>query len=117
MITSSSGRTKAMEGVPVWIAFAVAATAPILGILGFWMNLSSRLTKAELMAEEAGREAKEASERSTVLAASFGLYREHIASNYIHRDVMREVEDRLMQAIDRLADRLDRVLEKQDRAR
>lgn len=117
MITSSSGRTKAMEGVPVWIAFAVAATAPILGILGFWMNLSSRLTKAEVDSEEAKKEAASALEKAAVLSASFGLYREHIAANYIHRDVMREVEDRLMQAIDRLGDRLDRVLEKQDRAR
>jgi hypothetical protein len=115
MITLSSGRNKTMEGVPVWIAFAVAATAPILGILGFWMNLSSRLTKAELTADEADKAAKDASDKASVLSASFGLYREHIASNYIHRDVMREVEDRLMQAIDRLADRLDRVLERSDR--
>ena len=106
-----------MEGVPGWIAFVVAATAPILGIVGFWMNLSSRITKAEVVAEEADKEAKSASEKAAILSASFGLYREHIAANYIHRDVMREVEDRLMQAIDRLADRLDRVLEKQDRAR
>jgi hypothetical protein len=106
-----------MDGVPTWIAFAVAATAPMLGIVGFWMNLSSRLTKAEVTAEEAEKEAKNASEKAAVLSASFGLYREHIAANYIHRDVMREVEDRLMQAIDRLADRLDRVLEKSDRTR
>lgn len=106
-----------MEGVPVWIAFAIAATAPILGVVGFWMNLSSRITKAEITAEEAKKEASESAEKSSILSASFGLYREHIAANYIHRDVMREVEDRLMQAIDRLADRLDRVLEKQDRTR
>lgn len=101
--------------VPTWITFALASVVPLLAIIGFWMNLSSRLTKAELVADEAQREAKAAGDKSAVLSASFGLYREHIASNYIHRDVMREVEDRLMQAIDRLADRLDRVLERSDR--
>lgn len=103
--------------MPVWLAFALASIVPLLGIIGFWMNVSSRLTKAEMDSEEAKKEASNASEKATVLSASFGLYREHIAANYIHRDVMREVEDRLMQAIDRLADRLDRVLEKSDRTR
>lgn len=79
------------------------------------MNISSRLTKAELLAEEASKESLNATEKSTILSAAFALYRENIAANYIHRDVMREVEDRLMQAIDRLADRLDRVLERSDR--
>ena len=105
-----------MEGVPVWLVFAVAVTAPLLGVIGFWMNLSSRLTEAEINANKANKESKDASDKVAVLSAAFGLYREHIAANYIHRDVMREVEDRLMQAIDRLADRLDRVLERQDRA-
>jgi hypothetical protein len=36
------------------------------------------------------------------------LYREQIARDYIHREVMREVEDRLTGAIDRLGERLDR---------
>jgi hypothetical protein len=106
------------ESVPIWLGFAVALVAPMLGIIGFWMNISSRLTAAESDAKTAKDDAEEASRKAEVLSASFGLYREHIASNYIHRDVMREVEDRLMQAIDRLADRLDRVLEsKQDRTR
>ncbi len=101
--------------MPVWLGFMLASIVPLLGIIGFWMNISSRLTKAEVDSEKASKDAKEASEKSTVLSASFGLYREHIAANYIHRDVMREVEDRLMQAIDKLTHRLDRVLERSDR--
>lgn len=101
--------------MPVWLAFMLASIVPLLGIVGFWMNLSSRLTKAEVTADEAKKKADEAAEKAAILSASFGLYREHIAANYIHRDVMREVEDRLMQAIDRLASRLDRVLERSDR--
>lgn len=103
------------ETMPVWATFLLAGVVPLLALIGFWMNISSRLTKAEVTADEAQKEAKESSDKAAVLSASFGLYREHIASNYIHRDVMREVEDRLMQAIDRLADRLDRVLERSDR--
>lgn len=101
--------------VPVWFTLIVASILPVLAILGFWMNLSSRITKAEVMAEEASKESAAATEKVGILNSTFGLYREHVAANYIHRDVMREVEDRLMQAIDRLADRLDRVLERSDR--
>ena len=76
------------------------------------MTLSSRLTKAEVIAQDAIDDAKEANEKATLLSASFALYREQIAREYIHREVMREVEDRLTQAIERLGDRLDRVLER-----
>jgi hypothetical protein len=101
-----------MNEVPQWASFAVALTVPAIAILGFWMSLSSRLTKAEVTALEAKDDAKEASEKAALLSASFALYREQIAREYIHREVMREVEDRLTQAIERLGDRLDRVLER-----
>lgn len=101
-----------MTDIPPWVGIVIAAIVPAIAIIGFWMTLSGRLAKAEIIAEEAKDDAKEANEKATLLSAAFGLYRENIAANYIHRDVMREVEDRLMQAIDRLADRLDRVLER-----
>jgi len=101
-----------MIEVPQWATFAVALIVPGLAILGFWMTLSSRLTKSEVMAEDAKKDAAEANEKATLLSASFSLYREQIAREYIHREVMREVEDRLTQAIERLGDRLDRVLER-----
>ena len=47
-----------------------------------------------------------------IQSAAFPLYREQIAREYIHREVMREVEERLTAAIDRLGDRLDRALER-----
>lgn len=103
------------EAMPIWATFLLAGVMPLIAVIGFWMNISSRLTQAQVDAEDASERAKEANEKATLLSASFGLYREHVAANYIHRDVMREVEDRLMQAIDRLGDRLDRVLERADR--
>jgi vacuolar-type H+-ATPase subunit E/Vma4 len=73
------------------------------------------LAKAEIISSEAKEDAKEANDKATILSASFSLYREQIAREYIHREVMREVEDRLTQAIERLGDRLDRVLERAEK--
>lgn len=101
-----------MNEAPQWASFVVALIVPALAFVGFWMSLSSRLTKAEVTALEAKDDAKEANERAALLSTSFALYREQIAREYIHREVMREVEDRLTQAIERLGDRLDRVLER-----
>jgi DNA-binding transcriptional regulator YbjK len=101
-----------MNDIPQWASFAAALVVPALAFIGFWMSLSSRLTKAEVTASEAKGSAKEANEKAALLSASFALYREQIAREYIHREVMREVEDRLTQAIERLGDRLDRVLER-----
>jgi hypothetical protein len=103
-----------MNDMPQWLAIILASALPAMGIIGFWMKLSSRLTKAETVAVDARDDAKEANEKSTILSASFSLYREQIAREYIHREVMREVEERLTQAIDRLGDRLDRVLERSE---
>ncbi len=104
-----------MIELPQWFTLGASLTVPVLTVLGFWMTISSRLTKAEITAEEAKEDAKEANQKATLLSASFSLYREQIAREYIHREVMREVEDRLTQAIERLGDRLDRVLERSDK--
>jgi hypothetical protein len=89
-------------------------------ILTFWMRFSDRITKADgkaqaarEIAEEAKKDAHEANEKLALMSATFALYREQVAKEYIHREVMREVEDRLTAAIDRLGARFDRLLEKQ----
>lgn len=83
------------------------------------MKFSDRITvakaaadKANDLAEDAKKAAHEANEKAGILSTAFSLHREQIAREYIHREVMREVEDRLTAAIERLGDRLDRVLEK-----
>lgn len=43
--------------------------------------------------------------------AAFHLYREQVAREYIHRETMKEVEDRLTGAINRLGDRFDKLIE------
>jgi hypothetical protein len=96
-------------------------------IVTFWMNFATKIANNKAAAEaaataaksameiaqEAKKDAHEASEKIAIQSVAFGLYREQIAREYIHREVMREVEERLTAAIDRLGDRLDRVLEKQ----
>ena len=98
----------------IWAAIGVFGGLCLagIGIITFWMTQASRLTKAEADSVAAAKAAYEANEKIILLSASFGLYREQIAREYIHREVMREVEERLTQAIERLGDRLDRVLEK-----
>jgi biopolymer transport protein ExbB/TolQ len=110
-----------MTDVVTWGAVAIAIGS-LLSILKFYGSASDRIAKTEASAksasetaQEAKKDAHEASEKLAILAASFSLYREQIAREYIHREVMREVEERLTQAIDRLGDRLDRVLERSER--
>lgn len=103
-----------------WAALGVIAGLASAGttILAFWIRFSDRISKAEAhaeAAEDAAKEAKsialEAHDKLAVQTAAFALYREQVAREYIHREVMREVEDRLTAAIERLGDRMDRVLE------
>lgn len=77
----------------------------------FWLTFGGRIGKAETEAAEALNQAKEANDKVAIQTAAFSLHREHVAREYIHREVMREVEDRLTAAIDRLGDRLDRFTE------
>ena len=102
-------------------AIAGSASACV-AILTFWIRFSDRITKAEATADEAlkaaeqsKRDHQENADRLAIQTASFSLYREQIAREYIHREVMREVEERLTQAIERLGDRLDRVLERSEK--
>lgn len=95
---------------PVLAAIA-SGTVAVIAVIGFWINLSDRITKAQSAADAARDEAKAVREASNLLSTSFSLYREQIASEYIHRETMREVENRLTQAIERLGDRFDKFLQ------
>jgi hypothetical protein len=83
--------------------------------------LERRISRGEGKAETALAEAERArkiahdcSEKLAASCAAIALYREQVARDYMHREVMREVEQRLTEAIDRLADRLDRLLERRE---
>lgn len=90
---------------------AIAALAALggfaLAFATFWITFGRSLGSTDTKADESLAKAKEADEKITLLSTSFGMYREQIARDYIHREAMREVEDRLTSAIDRLGDRFD----------
>jgi hypothetical protein len=102
----------------------MGAACAIIGsgttVIMFWMRFENRMTIAKAVADdayqravEAKRQADDAHGRVTLLAAEFGLYRENVAREYIHREAMREIEDRLTAAIERLGDRLDTFMTRQ----
>lgn len=98
---------------------AVAAIAGFgIAFATFWLTFGGRIATAEAEAKSAKTEAadakedaKDASNKVALLSSAFGLYREQVAKEYIHREAMREVEDRLTAAIDRLGNRFDRFIE------
>ena len=96
-----------------WAAISAVAALAGFGIAfaTFWLTFGGRIGKAETDASNALAQSKEANEKVAIQTAAFSLYREQVAREYIHREVMREVEDRLTQAIDRLGERLDRFTE------
>ncbi|WP_316184757.1 hypothetical protein [Bradyrhizobium sp. SZCCHNRI1003] len=106
-----------MSDVMTWGAM-LAALGALGTILGFWTRYSDRITKAESRAqiaehaaEEAKKKADAAQDRITLLDQAFALYRERVAYEYTSRETLREVENRLADAIDKLGDRFDRALE------
>jgi hypothetical protein len=91
---------------------AVASTGGFaISFAVFWLTFGTRIGRAETEASAANSGAKDALDRITRLGTSLSTYREQVARDYIHREVMHEVEDRLAAAIDRLGDRLDRFIE------
>jgi hypothetical protein len=91
---------------------AVASTGGFaISFAVFWLTFGTRIGRAETEAGAANSGAKEALDRINRLGTTLSTYREQVARDYIHREVMHEVEDRLTAAIDRLGDRLDRFIE------
>lgn len=94
----------------------VAALAGALGaataVLGFWLNLSDRISRSDGRAKSAEVAAQEAKSSLAVLHGQFALHREMVAREYVNRDVMREVEDRLTGAVRETEVRLTAAIEK-----
>lgn len=104
------------------------STVTALGVLGgfviFWMSLATKISEAQSTGEkaqsaaenalqegvEAHKAASLAHDRITVQAESFGLYRERVAREYVSRDILREMEERLTLAITNLGTRLDKAI-------
>lgn len=101
-----------MTDFPQWLTILLGSLVPVTVFATFWMTISSRLTKAETNAEDAVKEIAKNCEKINAMSASYNAFREKVATEYIHREIMGDVEDRLTAAIDRLGERFDRFLER-----
>jgi hypothetical protein len=102
-----------MENIPQWLIYATGGIVPLMAFIGFWMNLSSRIAKAEYGAGIALEDSRAAVARAAILAKELADYQEKVARDYVHYEVMKDIKNTLTQAIDRLGDRLDRLLSRQ----
>ena len=82
-----------------------AAVAVILAVVGWIWRLSWKLASQDGRIVAAATAASNASAKATLVERDLAEYREHVASEYVSRDAMKEVTD----AINRLGDRLDNV--------
>jgi len=96
----------------------VAALGSVTALITFWVNrgraegeAAVKVEQAQNAARDAKQVALEAHVKMSALEASFGIYRERIAAEYVSRQTLREVEDRISGAIERLGERLDRLFE------
>lgn len=88
----------------------VISSVTALGVAGggfkFWVNVATRINDADSTAKRSLQEAAEANvtakgahDRITVQAEAFGLYRERVARDYVSRDILREMEERISATI------------------
>lgn len=106
-----------MNDVLTWGAMIVAGGS-IVAVISFWMNLGkgqgefgAKITSLERDLADSKSIGLAAHAKIATLEASFGLYRERVAAEYVSRQTLREVEDRISGAIEKLGDRLDRSFE------
>ena len=89
------------------IGSVMAAVAAGTTVLAFWMRFSDRVSKAQASADGALQEAaeakKEAADARVALVAldrAFALYREAVAKEYVSRETLRELEQRVTNLIE-----------------
>lgn len=107
----------AVNDVLTWGAMIVAGGS-IVAVISFWMNLGkgqgefgAKITSLERDLADSKSIGLAAHSKISLLESAFGVYRERIAQEYVSRQTLREVEDRISGAIEKLGDRLDRSFE------
>lgn len=82
----------------------------IIAFVVFIIRTHGRANGAYELAEKAHKRADEAHIAVGAYNAAHMLFREHVAAEYVDREALREMENRLTSAIDRLGDRLDQSM-------
>jgi cbb3-type cytochrome oxidase subunit 3 len=88
-----------------------------VGVVVFLVRTQNRANAAHEKAEEAKGAAAQAHKRADdahlaagAYNAALALFREDVAREYVDREALREMEQRLTNAINRLGDRVDQAL-------
>lgn len=85
----------------VTLGFLLMLAAYLVGVTSFIVRTNTKANTAHDMA-------KEAQSAVSVQTAALSLYKEHVASQYVDRQDLSEMEKRLTAAINNLGNRLDR---------
>lgn len=98
-------------------ATLIAIGIQVVALIVFLVRTHSKANAAQEAAEEAKVAAEKAHKRADeahlavgVATAGLSLFREQVAANYVDREALREMEQRLTDAINRLGDRLDQSM-------
>jgi hypothetical protein len=93
-----------------WTALGVTVTI-LSTIIGLVVRLMDRINQGESKADAAGKQASTALSR--VIDAEKGLVdiRVEVAKEYVSKDTLASLENRIVQAINNLGDRLDKLLQ------
>lgn len=84
--------------------------AHLVGVVVFLVRAADRSARAEIAARDIEVRLKQIEERIVREAAALAQFREQVAREYVSREAMRELEERVVKAIDRVGDRLDRIM-------
>lgn len=87
--------------------------AHLVGVVVFLTRAADRAMRAEEAAQSMGTRLKQVEERIALETAALALFREQVAREYVSREAMRELEERVVKAIDRVGDRIDRIMSPQ----
>ena len=91
-------------------ATLLAIAGQVVVVIVFMVKTANTAKSARDEAMDAKKSADGAHEKIGLMQASLALHREQVAREYVDRDVLREMEERLSGSIDRLSNRIDDAL-------
>jgi len=93
------------------LAFGVQAVTQAVLLIIFLVRTDFRVKSAREVADSAKKSADEAHNKIAMQDSAHALFREQVAREYVSREALREMEDRLAGSIKEIRERLDRVLD------
>jgi biopolymer transport protein ExbB/TolQ len=88
----------------------VVLAAHLVAVVIFLTRAADRASRSELAVREVEKKLRHLEERIALEATALAYFREQVAREYVSREAMRELEERVVRAIDRVGDRLDRII-------